>query len=322
MSASLRQRALRRLAVAAILGVWGFLVNPLALATGAEIDFYRDVYPILKSKCIACHNKTTTKAALNMETPEAMRKRATRAGVIPGNGVESLIFQAAARHRRPRDAAQGKQERRSNLKPDELALLKSWIDQGPRARSKRRGQVVWQPLPPGLNPIYSVAMTRDGRLAACGRANQVFVYDLATRQFVTRLADESLNPPGAGAAHRAARAVAGIQSRWDEARLGKFPRGENLAARTDRHDPKGRPGGWLRRRGAFGGRQASRVCRQAGALHVLDAADGKVLKTIPTGIQGGLTLLSLSADATKAAAYGTDGSLSLWNLEEGRRARQ
>ena len=50
-------------------------------------------------------------------------------------------------------------------------------------------------------------MTRDGRLAACGRANQVFVYDLATRQLVTRLADESLKTPGLapmeGTAHRA-----------------------------------------------------------------------------------------------------------------------
>ena len=87
---------IRRSTVAAILGAaWWCLVSPVA--TGAEIDFYRDVYPILKSNCIGCHNKTTTKAALNMETPEAMRKGGdSGAGVIPGNGAESLIFQAAA----------------------------------------------------------------------------------------------------------------------------------------------------------------------------------------------------------------------------------
>ena len=52
------------------------------------------------------------------------------------------------------------------------------------------------------------------------------------------------------------------------------------------------------------------VCAdKQGTLHVLDAASGKALKTIPTGNQGGITLLSLSPDATKAAAYGTDGSL-------------
>jgi WD40 repeat protein len=39
-------------------------------------------------------------------------------------------------------------------------------------------------------------MTSDGRFGACGRANQIFLYDLATRQFVTRLADQG------GVAHR------------------------------------------------------------------------------------------------------------------------
>jgi hypothetical protein len=64
-----RKRAIHRFDIAAVLGAWRCLVNPVA--TGAKIDFYRDVYPVLKSNCIACHNKTTTKASLNMETPEA-----------------------------------------------------------------------------------------------------------------------------------------------------------------------------------------------------------------------------------------------------------
>lgn len=323
MSASLGQRAIRWSSVAAILGVWCFLANPLA--TGAEIDFYRDVYPILKSKCIACHNKTTTKAALNMETPEAMRKGGSSGeGVIPGNGAESLIFQAAAHTGDLEMPPKGNKSGASNLTPNELALLKSWIDQGAKSSIKQARQVVWQPLPPGLNPIYSVAMTRDGRLAACGRSNQVFVYDLATRQFVTRLADESLNPPGSpqstGAAHRAT--VQSLAFSPDGMRLasGSF-RELKIWRREDVLDTprKGDPAlGAVVAVLSADGKQV--VCAdKQGALHVLDAAGGKVLKTIPTGLQGGMTLLSLSADATKAAAYGTDGSLSLWNLDDGRR---
>ncbi len=80
--------------IALVLGWWRCLV---CVATGAETDFYRDVYPALKSNCIACHNKTTTKASLNMETPEAMHKGGDSGeGVIPGNGAESLVVQAAA----------------------------------------------------------------------------------------------------------------------------------------------------------------------------------------------------------------------------------
>ena len=43
-------------------------------------------------------------------------------------------------------------------------------------------------------------MTKDGRYAACGRSNQIFVYDLATRQFVAQINDPAEK---SGAAHRA-----------------------------------------------------------------------------------------------------------------------
>ena len=314
---------IRRSAVAAILGAWWCLVSPAA--TGAEIDFYRDVYPILKSNCIACHNKTTTKAALNMETPEAMRKGGDSGeGVIPGNGAESLIFQAAAHTGDVEMPPKGNKSGAVNLTPDELALLKAWIDQGAKSSVKQARQVVWQPLPPGVHPIYSVAMTRDGRLAACGRANQIFVYDLATRQLVTRLADESLDTPGSpqstGAAHRAlvqslAFSPDGMRLASGSFREVKIWRREDALVATRKGDPAlGAVVSVL----SADGKQV--VCAdKQGTLHVLDAANGKALKTIPTGNQGGITLLSLSPDAAKAAVYGTDGSLSLWSLAEGQR---
>jgi len=324
MSAFLRQRPGRRLSVAAILGAWLFLVNPLA--TGAEIDFYRDVYPILKTKCIACHNKTTTKAALNMETPETMRQGGDSGeGVIPGNGAESLIFEAAAHTGDLEMPPKNNKSGATNLTPDELALLKSWIDQGAKSSNKQARQVVWQPLPPGLNPIYSVAMTRDGRFAACGRANQIFVYDLANRQLVARLADESLNqqgtPTSTGAAHRAI--VQSLAFSPDGTRLAsgsfrelKIWRREDVVNTPREGDPAlGAVVSVL----SADGKQV--VCAdEQGALHVLDATNGKVLKSIPAGVQNSaVTQLTLSEDGTKAVTYdGADRSLSLWNLEDGR----
>ena len=46
---------------------------------------------------------------------------------------------------------------------------------GAKAEAQEERKVVWQPLAPGVHPIYSVAMTRDGRYAACGRSNQIFM---------------------------------------------------------------------------------------------------------------------------------------------------
>ncbi len=322
MSAPLRQRGIRGSLVLTILGVWYCLLG--RLAHGAEIDFYRDVYPILKSNCIACHNKTTTKAALNLESPETMRKGGDSGeGMVPGNGAESLIFQAAAHTGEVKMPPRGNKSGAANLTPNELALLKAWIDQGAKSSVKQARQVAWQPLPPGVNPIYSVAITRDGRLAACGRANQVVLYDLATRQLVTRLADESLKLPGsavmAETAHRAfvqslAFSPDGMRLASGSFREVKIWRREKLLATTRKGDPA--PGAVISVLTADGKRL---VCADKhGTLHVLDAANSKTLKTVPAPNHPQITLLSLSPDATKAAAYATDGSLSLWSLTKGQ----
>src|SRR3954462_5304925 len=72
------------------------LLLPLTVR-GAELDFYRDVYPLLKANCIACHNKTTTKGDLNMESPELMKKGGeTGPGIVAGKSGESLVVRAAA----------------------------------------------------------------------------------------------------------------------------------------------------------------------------------------------------------------------------------
>ncbi|WZO97071.1 c-type cytochrome domain-containing protein [Isosphaeraceae bacterium EP7] len=323
MSAPPRQRPIRPFSVGAIVGVCLCLVNPFA--TGSEIDFYRDVYPVLKSNCIACHNKTITKAALNMETPETMRKGGDSGeGVIPGNGAESLIFQAAAHTGDVEMPPKGNKSGASKLTPKELELLKAWIDQGAKSSLNQARQVVWQPLPPGVNPIYSVAMSRDGRLAACGRANQVFIYDLATRQLVTRLADDSLSKPGSpqitGVAHRAivqslALSPDGLRLASGSFREVKIWRRENSIVTTRKGDPA--LGAVLSVLSANGTQVVS--ADMQGILHVLDAANGMSLKTIPTGSQGRITLLRLSPDASMAAVYRTDGSLSLWDLVAGDR---
>ncbi|HYF35012.1 MAG TPA: c-type cytochrome domain-containing protein, partial [Prosthecobacter sp.] len=171
------------------------------------LDYERDVYPILKANCIACHNKTTTKADLNMETPDLMKKGGeSGAGLVPGKAADSAIFQAAVHTWESPMPPKGNKVGAVNLKPEELGLLKRWIDEGAKGALRKTRQIAWQPLPPGLNPVYAATLTADGRWAACSRANQIWLYDLGTRQMHSKLTDDALIKEGLykqpGVAHR------------------------------------------------------------------------------------------------------------------------
>lgn len=305
----------------------GAATAPIEIAAskpGVTVDFQRDVYPILKANCIACHNKTTTKADLNMETPELMKKGGESGpGLVPGKGADSIILQAGAHTWDSIMPPKGNKVGAVNLTPQELGVLKTWIDQGAKASEKHMQQIAWQPLPPGLNPIYSLAMTKDGRFAACSRANQIFVYDLATRQFVTRLTDPALIKQemykAAGVAHRDL-----VQS------LAFSPDGERLASGSFREvkiwrQDKGKP--VTRKADAALGLAAARlstdgkqiICTdKTGTLQVIEAASGKVLKTISNVNASGIKLIAVSPDASKAAVHGGDGTLAIWNLQDGK----
>lgn len=153
------------------------------LTRETPVDYTTEIVPLLKASCTACHNKTTTKGGLNMETPALMLKGGESGPAISlNNGAESLIFQSAAHQGDSDMPPKANKVGAPNLKPEELALLKLWIDQGAKAGENKVQEIAWQPLPAGLNPIYAVAMSPGGELAACSRANQIFVYDVAAKK--------------------------------------------------------------------------------------------------------------------------------------------
>jgi hypothetical protein len=171
------------------------------------VNFEKEILPIFKNNCLACHNKTTTKADLNLETPQDILKGSESGKVIvPKRSSESLLLQMASHQVKPAMPPRNNKVQASDLTSEELGLIQLWIDQGATGEVQGTGPIVWQPLPEGLNPIYSVALTSDGQFAACARANQIFLYQLASRQLVGRLTDAELSQSGLygqiGAAHR------------------------------------------------------------------------------------------------------------------------
>src|SRR5262245_14420755 len=175
------------------------------LKRDGPVDFEKEVLPVLKNNCLACHNTTKAKGGLNLETPQLMLKGGDSGPVIvPGKSAESLVFKAAS-HLDPELIMPPKDNKAnaSDLAPEQLALLKLWIDQGAKGEVHGTTAVNWLEKPPALDPILAVAVTPDGQFAACGRGNRIDVYHLLSGRLIESLVDERLASMGlTNAAHR------------------------------------------------------------------------------------------------------------------------
>ena len=162
-----------------------------------EVDFQREVLPILRRNCLACHNATEAESDLVLEESASILKGGDSGpAVIPGNGPESLLLQVAAYQVDPEMPPPDNDVGARRLTSEELGLIQLWIEQGAVESSGGTDEVDWQPLPEGVNPVYAVAVSPDGQFAAAGRANQIFMYHLPSQRMVARLTDPSLAHSG------------------------------------------------------------------------------------------------------------------------------
>jgi hypothetical protein len=110
-------------AAVAILAV-NIAAAPFAVerATTAPL-FGRDILPILTVHCLRCHGADKPKAQLDLRNPAGMRKGGESGpALVPGSAERSLLFQMIRKGEMP--------PRKDKPTPEQVALLKVWIDRG------------------------------------------------------------------------------------------------------------------------------------------------------------------------------------------------
>jgi len=172
------------------------VIVPAAVRLGHPVDFEKDVYPILESNCLACHNAGIAESKLSVETADAIRKGGKRGpAVLSKNPDGSPLFLFASRGKEPAMPPLPNKVEASALTPTQLGILKQWILEGARGGAGSGGDAIqFQPIPPGEKSILAVALSPNGgRFVAAGRANQVVVYDVPSGREVDRLIDPLLS---------------------------------------------------------------------------------------------------------------------------------
>ncbi len=178
-------------------------VAPLHRTT--PVEFESEILPMLKQSCLACHNQTKAKADLILETPQTILKGGESGpAVVSGKPQESLLMDAASHLKKPFMPPADNKVNAADLTPEQLALLKLWIEQGAVGEVRGEQSIAWRSLSETVRPILSAAVTADGQFAACGKGNEIFIYQLPTHRTVGPLVDPDLlrsSAGGSSAAH-------------------------------------------------------------------------------------------------------------------------
>ncbi len=140
----------------------------LSAATPKPVNFSREIQPILAAHCYSCHgpDEGKRKAKLRLDQREWAVEKAVKAGDAAHSPLIDRVASSDADERMPPPAS-----KKDRLTPDQIQLLRRWIDEGARY------DIHWsyvKPTQPALPPVKNKAWVHnavDAFVAAEHEAN-------------------------------------------------------------------------------------------------------------------------------------------------------
>jgi dipeptidyl aminopeptidase/acylaminoacyl peptidase len=182
-----------------ILSILSILLIPANFAAAApqRVQFSRQVLPLLKKECAACHTGAASPGGYSMETAGRLLAGGRHgAAVVPGKSAQSTMVRYLTGELKPQ-MPPGRP-----LSMDTIALLRRWIDEGAKVdsmivtapRSSSSGSATaspaaLRPTPRAIAPapVTALAFAPDGKLLAAGGYQAVRLLDPATGTVVRTL---------------------------------------------------------------------------------------------------------------------------------------
>jgi ankyrin repeat protein len=100
---------------------------------GQKIDFVEQIKPLLERSCVGCHGGANPRSHFRVDGRDAILQGGASgsAAIVPGHSEKSpLIDYVSGQVPESEMPPRAVRERFPALKPDEVALLRAWIDQG------------------------------------------------------------------------------------------------------------------------------------------------------------------------------------------------
>jgi len=287
------------------------------------VDYSKQIAPLLEQYCIDCHSADDADGEFALDTFAALMKGGEEGvAIVAGKSSESMLVKFLE----GRSGRGGKNEsmppgKRDKLKPEEIALIKAWIDAG------AKGPVVAdaKPMPrevitPKIMPtvalkrsIQAVAFSPKAQFIAVGRYGEVELLNPVTRAVVRQLTGfkgkvnaVTFSPDGESVFAAGGEAgIVGEVRRWktSDGTLQQSFAGHLDAAYALAVSPDGK----LLATGAYDQK-----------IRLWDAMTGKELALLK-GHNGAVNGLSFRPDGAVLASASADRTVKLWAIPNGQR---
>ncbi|HMJ66318.1 MAG TPA: c-type cytochrome domain-containing protein, partial [Candidatus Binatia bacterium] len=174
------------------IGFFGGIFGPLALRAAPVTNDYSSVEAIFTERCLDCHESKEPEANLVLETFETLMKGGDSGPVIvPGKSSDSLLIkmlEGMEKDGKKKIMPPGKREK---LKPQEIALIRAWIDAGAKPPTENHPKELVVPsIKPKVTPrrsIHALAYEPKARLLAVGVPSEVELRSPDSRTVVRTL---------------------------------------------------------------------------------------------------------------------------------------